>query len=496
MVAVGAVGSASARLWLRSEATGPVDVAYWPCGDERRKRSFHAAAAPAPGADGTCTIELPPPGTGPPLEPVTAYAFRLTAADGRPLGQGRFETAPADRADTPARFSFAFMSCHQPFDRRGRRAAHPEQMLSAALACLEAHDTKRVLTVGDQVYTDYPTNLSLFHAQHFRTVAPPGRGSVLDCSCDEIRAMLHTRYRLFWNVDGWRRLHAAYPCYPILDDHEIVDNWGSRPVHETPRWKNFARAARAAYFDYQAARIDDRTGAAPDFDYELAYGPVAVYVLDLRSNRNVGRDPRLFSVDQERRLHGFLRRHADADAIFIVLSVPPVHLPRLAARVARFVTVENEDFADRWSTAGHRHDRDRLLSHLHRHQREHPAQRVVILSGDIHIACAHEIAWRDGTPPLLQWISSGVTHRVGGLTRCVAELAIEANRSLELESGELTADIRLLPPGNGPNRNPYGDLNLGIIDFARRESGRYALRYSIYGHDAGLPVAVYRSRWV
>ncbi len=494
MVAVGAVGAHSARLWLRAEGAGPVDVAYWPRDDERSKRTFRADVLPAPGADGTRTIELPPR-DAPPLEPVTAYTFSLSAADGRPLGRGRFETAPAGKGDAPARFSFAFMSCHQPFDRHGRRAAHPEEMLSAALACLEEHDTKFVLTVGDQVYTDYPTNLSLFHAQHFRTVAPPGRSSVLDCSFDEIRPMLHERYRLFWNVDGWRRLHAAYPCYPILDDHEIVDNWGSRPVHETPRWQTFARAARAAYFDYQGSRIDDRTFAAPDFDYEIAYGPLAVYVLDLRSNRNVGRDPRLFSVDQERRLHEFLRRHADAEAVFVVLSVPPVHLPRLAAKAARYVTVENEDFADRWSTAGHRYDRDRLLSHLHRHQREHPEQRVVILSGDIHIACAHEIVWNDGTRPLLQWISSGITHCVGGLTRWLAELGIEANRSIELESGVLTADVRL-QPNDGPDRNPYGGLNLGVVDFERGESGRYAMRYSIYGHAQGRPVAVYRSRWV
>jgi alkaline phosphatase D len=74
-----------------------------------------------------------------------------------------------------------------------------------------------------------------------------------------------------------------------------------------------------------------------------------------------------------------------------VLSVPIIHLPKLAAKIAARVTPSGEDFSDRWSSGGHIRDRDRVLKILHEHQTQHPFQQVVLLSGDIHIGCVHKI---------------------------------------------------------------------------------------------------------
>jgi alkaline phosphatase D len=493
MVAVGAVSQHAARIWIRVARPDRLIVHY---DEERggRLASFEADARGREQADNTLVVTLPHGGDGP-LEAGCGYRFSVCHADdGSSVGEGRFETAPASAAAAPDRFAVAIMSCNQPFDAHGRPARAGAEMLEAAAQCLETHATKLVLTIGDQMYVDYPPKLSLFEPSYFRRVAPPGRESVLDCTADEVRALLQQRHRYFWNMNGWRRLHARYACYPMLDDHELVDNWGSDPAHGSPAWRAYARGARAAFFDYQGSRVTQNDVVADDFDFELVWGPLAIYALDVRSNRRVGDDDAaIYSRAQHERLLDFLERHRDRDVVCLVLPVPAVHLPRLAAKIGRVLTPGNEDFSDRWSTAGHVDDRDRLLRALHRHQRENPEQRLALLSGDIHLACAHAIKWSDGTRPLLQFVSSGITNKVGPATRVAAKLSILANQKVVLGGSDLEATVRLLQGAPKTRANPFTDLNLGLLELERNGSGRYGLRLLIYGHRAGEPVCVYRS---
>jgi hypothetical protein len=77
--------------------------------------------------------------------------------------------------DTPARFSIALMSCHEPFTHRGTPRRSSLHMLRAARHCLQRHNTKLLVAVGDQVYADYPARFSLFNERCFAHLAPPGR---------------------------------------------------------------------------------------------------------------------------------------------------------------------------------------------------------------------------------------------------------------------------------------------------------------------------------
>lgn len=496
MVAVGLVTPASARVWIRSARSGRIRIDYWLQGDTGSTRRADALIADESRADHTTCVSLPAGRDEPPLRAATRYAFRVVhAASGTPLGEGGFDTAPRNARSAPPRFSIALMSCNQPFDDSGRVLPAGVDMLTATHACLEAHATKLVLMLGDQMYTDYPPRMSLFDSDYFRRVAPPGCNSIVECSAAQVRRLLQQRYRCFWNVPGWQYLNSHYPCLPIVDDHELVDNWGSDPAHETTTWQNYIRGARAAYQDYQGSRVSDgREGR--DFDYRIEYGPAAAYVLDLRSNRRIGDRQQICSPHQLQGLRAFLEQSADKQVLLLVLSVPAVHLPRWAARAGRPLTrAGNEDYSDRWSTGGHIRDRDLILTLLHDHQKVHPHQRLVLLSGDIHIACAHEIVWDDGTQPLVQLISSGITHSVGLAAQAASKLSILAKRRLGLQGGELSADVRLIPPENRGGKNPYTKLNLGLLEFQRTDSGRFATRYLIYSHREGAPVCVYRSRW-
>jgi alkaline phosphatase D len=495
MIAIGAVGANTARIWLRSELPGRVRLEYWPIESPAESQSTLLDIPETGAKDHTACIALPTSGRE--LKPLQRYGVRAVHVSGRTIGEGRFETAPAREAETPERFSVALMSCNQPFNDDGDSTDYGPKMLRAADACLENHATKIVFTLGDQMYTDYPKGLSLFDKDYFRTCAPrPDVERIEDASAADVRALLQQRYRYFWNFDGWKRLHSQFSCCPIVDDHELVDNWGCDPAHSTEQWRDFLSGARSAYFDYQGSRVSTPEDAEHDFDYVLEYGPLAAYVLDLRSNRRMGDDARILSLRQLANFEDFLSRFRHKQVLLLGLSVPIVHLPRWAANAGRWLLFNaNEDFSDRWSTAGHLRDRDRVLSLLREHQRKNPEQRVICLSGDIHIACAHEIRWDDDVPPLIQLISSGITKRVSRITQLASKWSIAANRRIDLSNGDASASVRLMP-GEAPyDQNPFTRLNLALLEFRRGSSGRYDTRSLIYGHRDGAPVCVFKSAW-
>lgn len=495
MVAVGAVARHEARIWLRSDAAGHHRVRWWPDAAPERagERAFVVPEDDA--RDHTHSLLLPgDDGGAAPLEADAVYRFRVEREGGGPLGEGRFQTAPASPAAAPDRFAFALASCHQPFDAGGAVDPDAEAMLRAMLRCLRDRGGRFALTVGDQLYTDYPKSLSLFDADYFATVAPAGRRRLLDCSAEEVRRVLHDRYRHWWNVPGWRALHAEIPVYPILDDHEIVDNWGSAAEHQREPWRSVGRGARLAYLDYQASRVQE-PGVLPDaFDYTIQYGPVAVRVLDLRSQRTAVEDGRLYGESQWKALQQFLRDEAHRQILFLVLSVPPVHVPRWAAQLASRVTPAGEDFSDRWSSGAHVRDRDRLLALLHHHQRLHPEQRLVILSGDIHIGCVHTLRWHDGVAPLVQLVSSGLTHAASRPVAFASGLSLRANREIATQDGRLRARVRRLRGERGVRTNPYLRRNFALVELERPAGEeRFRMRLGLWGHRGDEPVCVYRS---
>ncbi len=434
------------------------------------------------------------PGEGARLRPNTRYRYRITGADDdRLVGEGRFETAPADPEHAAAAFSFGIMSCNQPFDAKGFVRDDARRMLRAARRALEQHDCKFIIMMGDQMYADMPTAMSLFDSDYFAHVAPPGRETIHDCTTAEVRRLYQQRYRHFGGVRQLRELLAAFPTYTIIDDHDIVDNWGSHPDHRSPKWRSVGEGARWAYFDYQAAHLMPRSGdLPPSFHYDFDYGPVSFFVMDLRSQRWVDDgEGELYATAQADDLKAFLERTRRQKVVFFVLSVPPVHLPRYLAVTAAHLTPEGEDFSDRWSSLGHVDDRDRFMKLIRSHQRAHPNQRHVFLAGDIHVGCAQELIWEDGER-LYQFISSGLTNRAGRLMQRGAELLMRFDRTFDVRGGGLRSDVKLLGGVDSRTKNPYGRLNVGVVRVSA-DAPKAGLEFFLYGHDGDEPVCVYRT---
>jgi alkaline phosphatase D len=361
-------------------------------------------------------------------------------------------------------------------------------MLRAARQCLDERQARYVLLMGDQLYADFPEPLSLFDPAYFRTVAPEGRRTIHDCTPQEVRRIYQHRYRHFWNQEDWLALQAERPCYPILDDHDLIDNWGSREAHQEPAWRSVGVGGRLAYLDYQGSRVRDMDRLSP-FHYSFEYGPVATFVMDLRSERKAGDNGRLYSEAQQRDLERFLEAHTDKAVLCLVLSVPLVHLPRFLARAVAALPHTGEDFSDRWSSGAHVRDRDRLLRIIHDHQARHPRQRFLLLSGDIHIGCLHAVRWNDGAPTLHQVISSPVTHHTSFPLQWASKSIIQLNRTISTRDRRLSAAVRPVRGVSRRMRNPFGKLNLGIVEFETEANGGgiRSLRVLFYGHRQGVP---------
>ena len=497
IVAVGRVGPDAVQLWARTREAGSHLVRWWPDADPGTYRERRFEVPPQDPRDHTFAVCLE--GSAADLEPLRRYRYRIEAErDSRLVGEGTFETGPSDAAQSPNRFAFAVMSCNQPFDDQGCVRGNATEMLAAAKTCLDEHRAQFVFMMGDQMYADLPERLSLFDPDYFATIAPEGRRRIQECTTSEVRRIYQRRYRHFWNVPGLKDLFSHFPCYMILDDHDIVDNWGSDAAHHTEEWRSLGEGARWAYFDYQGARVlPPSHELPPSFDYAMTYGHAAAFVMDLRSERIADEDGQLYSYEQQRRLREFLVQHRRHKVILLVLSVPPVHLPQLVAKVSTRLAPGGEDLSDRWTAPAHLRDRDRFLKMIREHQRHNPDQRVVILSGDIHVGCLHELQWQDDGPRLFQFVSSGLTNRASWPLQMGARGLIRLTRSVATTDEEVRAAVRLLPGTRGRDNNPYAFLNLGIVQIETPDPELPArLRFQLYGHRGEVPVCAYDSGWL
>jgi alkaline phosphatase D len=497
MVALGRVTERSARIWLRSPRYGGVTTRFWREGDEGSGAEASVVIPPEDPADGTAVIDLPPSQ----LAPGTSYQYRVTHEDGSFIGEGAFQTVPEARQwETGKVLRIGVYSCHQPFDPKGKIRPDAGRMLKAMASYFDENPVVALFEAGDQMYTDEPAGLSLFDESHFRAVAPPGRRDILECTAPEVRQLLNRRYRLFWNLPEWQTLHARFPCYPTWDDHEMVDNWRSVEEHLSEKWGAFAEGGRASFHDYQMSRI---LGPAPfgelpsSLHYSWEYGPMAAFVMDLRSERRGGEDGRLMSDRQFQELAAFLEGHHDRPLLMVVLSVPIVHLPRNLARIAARVVPFVKDFSDRWVAGGFIRDRDRVIELLYRYQDAHPGQRVVLLSGDIHIGCVHHLHFRHGGIGLYQFISSGITHASSALVQWASKAVIRRNRFLKVGERGIEMDIEFVSGTPGHLANPCGGLNCGVLE-ARQPAPEKApqIRFQLMNEREGRLFPAYESPWL
>lgn len=487
LVAVGAVDQRSARLWFRAERPGRYVVSV-----QGANLAPHGQAtvevAPENARDNTAVLVYPDEAPGAPaLLPLHRYTFHVESEDHTVVvGEGAFETAPANFDQTPAIFSIGMVSCHQPYNSDGDLSADSVRLLQQLPSVYRAADIKFLLTVGDQIYADDPGRFSLLDAHYAERW---GRGPISNWTPAQIRAAYQERYRICWNQMPWLKLLSSSANYAILDDHEVFDDWGSLPAHAQDPYAKIISGARLAYLDYQGSRQVPWNGAGPAataFDYGFTYGTVATYVLDLRSERLAGPEARVISPAQLDRFRAFLAAHQDAHVVLVVTSVPLVHLPEwvTAAGVSIFGT--DVDFPDHWSAPPNRADRNRVLEALRQHLlAAAPKQRLIVLGGDVHVGCAFSLHFVGDKQPLFyELTSSALSNRLSPVSGWASQLGPESFEiTPTIADGRVKVSL-LKPVAGAPAGNPIGGLNAGLIELRRNgDETNVRLKLIDYGQD-------------
>lgn len=481
-VTVGNVDHRSARIWTRVPELGSAGLELVLLSRDGACEKASVVRRPDPRADHTVVFTYPDdfPGARD-LRPVTRYQFRVQTSDGVVIGEGRFETAPAGLEDTPERFCFGFGSCHQPFSPDGRVGDEALAMLEAAEKALVAHGAKFLLMLGDQVYADEPVVYSV-HGEAHRSDRL--QSALLSASAEEIRRIYQRQYRRSWAVPGFMRLQSQWATHCTPDDHEVVDNWGSAREHATTAWQRVASGAFQACFDYQESRSWPGGSTRPaHVGRWFGYGTIAVFLMDVRSERAaIPGQERVLSERQIEALDAFLAANVHRHALFIATSVPFAHIPGWLNRVGEKLVEEGTDLYDRWSHPPFMVQRDRILATLAKHREAHPQQKVALLSGDIHAGWAATLRPRGGKP-LVQLTSSALTNHDASMAGVIARALLEITRPLEREvAGLLVAGLE----GRPGSTNPYGGLNLGLVEVAKR-GGDSRVGFKLIGQDREHP---------
>lgn len=449
MVVLGDVTDRTVRVWIRHPGGGTTATLHI---DDAEVGRATIETTPDHDHVGAAVLEADV------AQPGAAFEVHV---DGE-VRHGTFAPAPG----SPARLSFGFGSCHQPFQD------------GAASGCLERHRgagiyprladllTRRqaafTLLLGDQVYTDAVSRISVREALGDDT-------SLTDA--DLVETYRHL-YRGYFNERGFRGLTEAFPAYLVWDDHDIFDGWGSL-LRTTAFDRRLFRAAETAYREYQRLRDPGGSldGRAP-YDFTVWHGDVAIHALDLRGVRDFDLG-RILGDEQWQRLDAFFLEATErgVTTVFLAASVPVVHAsPAVMGLLERWPTGTGRDIRDRWNVPTFRHERTALLERLFAWQGGGRRRQVVILSGDVHVAAAFGVRPRGGGPRIRQWTSSALS-TPGGLQHVVANRVLTSLVRL----GEPDLDVR--------RRGIATGNNAGLVEVVPAEGGGHHLAFTVYQYD-------------
>lgn len=489
----GLVDARSARIWFRANRAELIRLEWSvtphdPDSTSPQQGSGSFELRFRPGSDGTTSFVYPDEFVGgTDLPPHSRIEYRILGEAGV-LGIGRFDTAPSSPLRAGDEFSIALFSCHQPFDDTGHVHEYAKRALGALPEIFERYSVRRVLALGDQMYVDSPPSQSLYEPHSFQSVSGLNKADIFACTREEVRALFHERYRKHFGVNGFDTLISGWATTMMLDDHEVVDNFGTDPDHASVKWHNIREGGLDAAFDYEALRQQPPSPERPDsFHYSWEFGPLATFVMDLRSQR-VGTDQELqfFGPDQLDALRGFLALHEQSAVVVLGLSVPLAFLPEKFVNLGILLTGEGSDVAERWWNERATKNRTQLLEVLSAHRKKSPSQLLLIATGDVHVGMVNRLRLEGGE--VLQIISSALSNREGALQRAVTQYFPLIG---SWTRGQISWDFL-------ENRADGGEtcagLNVGLISVRTNDDGSFAviLRIVLLGEETG-PKVVFES---
>ncbi|MFT3801676.1 MAG: alkaline phosphatase D family protein [Burkholderiaceae bacterium] len=347
----------------------------------------------------TATLALKSTGGGTTLEEEARQGFREALRQGRLaefLSSGHLDVSPdwvraASNDDAVAdQLCFLAGSCHYPaglFDREVAQASY--RRMHTRIASSDGHSPQFLVLTGDQVYVD----------EYAGVFDPADYG-------DRYTGV----YERTFQLPVVRAVMRGVPVYPMLDDHEVANDWerGRMPATDV-------LPALATYEKWQHALVSDR-GRDPCYSYRFSPAGFPFFVLDTRTART-GRalarkqpplialpppgEARLVHADTLERLLTWLEAGPDVPKFIVTPAVVfPVQVRTQADDPGEWLTLD--DWGGYPST---------LFTVLDR-IRERAIRNVVFISGDLHLSLVSRLSMRaaDGTEVLVHSIVSSGLH--------------------------------------------------------------------------------------
>lgn len=247
---VGHTTDTNTRIWLRTAAPGDYTLILYPAGRDTKDDIFkgfksvpYTSFDKLPGfvrkfpftipdyaRDTTYVVDVDK------LKAKTEYRYALYGVEeANPrilIGQDRtyrFRTLPK----TPSSHSFAFYSCHMPYQHSifgGTNIVNMEMwdVLNNVMARHYGDDFRFVIAGGDQVYVDGIKTLDIW--KYLNTVMEKKQGKLCP-SVEEMVSWYRDIYRGYWGFPAIRKAFSSYPTYMIWDDHELKDRKGRISCH-------------------------------------------------------------------------------------------------------------------------------------------------------------------------------------------------------------------------------------------------------------------------
>lgn len=266
-------------------------------------------------------------------------------------------------------------------------------------------DVNLLLHVGDQIYGDATFARSL-------TIIKSSQPKTKKAQDEQILEAYRRLYRAWWAEPATREVLANVSNLMIWDDHEIRDDWGSRPEDSNPDSVEYriGTLARQAYREYQRQLWDDLPHSDAEHHFHV-WGNIGVLFCDLRGGRSFTRDAArpYLSTPQWNDISTALTTgvFSTVRALIVVTSVPLVYLGR---HITDLGTSAADDLFDHWSHPLHNKEQVEMVRALREWKEAAPGQReLLVVGGDVHVGGETRIM-RDKTAIFKQLITSPITN--------------------------------------------------------------------------------------
>ena len=317
--------------------------------------------------------------------------------------------------------------------------AHFEETLNRH----KKEDLRFIIGGGDQIYSDGIDTKKVNIIARLNDEVRK-KGNTIYPTKKEMVLWYRDLYRAYWGFGEVRRVFSSFPTYMMWDDHEIWDGWGSYllkpgkkdelkkmlPIHaDKKKMKErglkredlikvkdrMFEAAKQVYKEYQHSHNPETAEGRYDYNFSACKSS-AFYFLDGRGKRNVNlSSPHILGLEQMERFEGWLEAldPEETKVVFVLSAVPVIHMATLVANMADSRVMEifglHDDLRDSWENKRHDKERKRLMRALFKAADR--GQKVVILSGDVHLAAAFKVRNKNNSI-IHQVTSSAITYNL------------------------------------------------------------------------------------